>query len=70
MIKWEPASYCIFDQVMMIPGDIWDAMADIDQVRKDLLSQSATEQLDKSPLYMSFFDLEKKIEDVWQSLMA
>ena len=29
-----------------IPEEIWHAMADIDQVRKDLLSQSATEKLD------------------------
>jgi len=42
-----PTSNGVSDQTMMIPGAIWDAMADIDQVRKDLLSQSATKQLDK-----------------------
>jgi hypothetical protein len=33
----------------LIPEEVWHAMADIDQVRKDLLSQSATEKLEKSP---------------------
>ena len=32
----------------VIPDDIWDAMADIDLVRKELLSQAAVADLSKS----------------------
>ncbi|KAL3799965.1 hypothetical protein HJC23_007438 [Cyclotella cryptica] len=65
-----PTSNGVPDHTTMIPEAIWDAMADIDQVRKDLLSQSATEQLDKSPSYMSLMGLEKKVDDIRQSSAA
>ena len=38
-----------YQQRMIIPEEIWHAMADIDQVRKDLLSSYATEKLERSP---------------------
>jgi TBC1 domain family protein 5 len=47
-------------QPIMIPEDIWDAMADIDQVRKDLMAQCATEQLDKAPSSASLYGLKFK----------
>ena len=49
-------------QTLMIPEEIWHAMADIDQVRKDLLSQSATEKLDRSSSCASLLGMERKNE--------
>jgi hypothetical protein len=46
----------------MIPERIWHAMADIEQVRKDLLSQSATEKLERSQSNLSLFGMEQSNE--------
>ncbi|KAL7513888.1 hypothetical protein ACHAXN_011613 [Cyclotella atomus] len=52
----------------MIPEEVWHAMADIDQVRKDLLSQSATEKLDKSPSSLMLSTLDANFNKMQRSM--
>ena len=47
---------------LIIPEEIWHAMADIDQVRKDLLSRSATEKLERSSSRASLLGIEQNNE--------